>query len=92
MNLTKLRAHTDLAEELMQSATHEQLEEALQILALNLAVYKRKHGEISQAEVLDSLRAGHVDENMAETIGASMSELCGVLRTVMMPGPGDVPN
>ena len=37
-NLEKFRAHTELADQLLQSSTHQQLAEALQILALNCAV------------------------------------------------------
>ena len=81
-NLEKFRAHTELADQLLQASTHQQLAEALQILALNLAAYKVKFGEISQPEILETLRTGAIDEGMAAVLADSMAQLCGVLRSV----------
>ena len=84
-NLERFRAHTELADQLLKAASHSELEQALQILALNLAVYKERHGEISQPEVLETLRAGAIDESMAAMLAGSMAQLCGVLQSVMAP-------
>ena len=91
-NFERFRAHTELADELLKSATHEQLAEALQILALNLAAYKAKHGGIPQPEILATLRRGKIDEGMAATLADSMAQLCGVLRTVMAADQQERPN
>ena len=82
-NAERFRAHTELADQLLKAATREQLGEALQMLALNLAVYKAKFGEISQPEILEALQKGRIDENMAAVMASSMAQLCGVLRTAM---------
>jgi len=88
-NLSRLQMLTDLAENMMAEATHAELTEALQILAVNLAVYKHRHGEISQDEILAVLRAGAISETMAEMLADSMAQLCGVLRTVIGPGSNE---
>ena len=90
-NWERFRAHTELADQLLRASTHEQLSEALQILALNLAAYTSKYGEIPQPEILQALRTGSVDESMAATLAESISQLCGVLRTVTMR-PGETRN
>jgi len=82
-NFDRFRSHTELADQLLEAATHHQLTEALQILALNLVAYKAKYGEIPQADIVDSLQRGRVDESMAAMMADTMAQLCGVLRTVM---------
>jgi len=85
-DLSRLRTFTELADSLLPAASHPQLQEAIQILAVNLAVYKNRYGEISEDEIVTSLCSGSIDQRMASVLADSMAQFCGVLRTVMATG------
>jgi hypothetical protein len=82
-NLENYQLYAALADQMLHGATHDELVEALKILALNLTAYKTKHGEIPQTEVLATLRSGEIGDDMALRLTDTMAQLIGVMRTVM---------
>ena len=84
--------YAEVADDLLQNAKHHELVEALKILALNLAAYKAKFGEIPQTEVLETLRSDEIGEGMAARLTESMAQLIGVMRTVIAADQVDRPN
>lgn len=82
-DVEQYRLYAALANDMLYGATHDELVEALKILAINLSAYKAKYGEISPAEILPTLRAGEVGEGLAPRLTDTMAQLIGVMRTVM---------
>jgi hypothetical protein len=91
-DIAKFRYYAALADDMLLDATHDEMTEALKILALNLAAYKARFGEIPQAEVLETLRSEEIGEGMAARLTESMLQLIGVMRTVMAVDQTDPPN
>ena len=91
-DIEKFRIYAGVADDLLQSANHDELVEALKILALNLAAYKSKFGEIPQTEVLETLRSDEIGEGMAARLTESMAQIIGVMRTVIASDQADRPH
>ena len=82
-DLEKFRLYAAIADDMLHGATHDEMVDALKILALNLAAYKAQFGEIPQTEVLATLRSDEIGEGMAARLTGSMLQVIGVLKTVM---------
>jgi hypothetical protein len=91
-DIDRFRQYSALADEMLQRATHDELVEALKILALNLEAYKERFGELPQPEVLDTLRSDEIGSGMANRLTGTMAQIIGVMRSVMTPDTGDLPN
>jgi len=82
-DIEKFRLYAAIADDMLESATQDELVEALKILALNLAAYKAQFGEMPQAEVIETLRSNEIGEGMTARLTESMLQLIGVIRTVI---------
>ena len=82
-DLEQFRLYAAIADDMLHGATHDEMVDALKILALNLAAYKAQFGEIPQTEVLATLRSDEIGEGMAARLTGSMLQVIGVLKTVM---------
>jgi len=82
-DIEKFRLYAAIADDMLESATQDELVEALKILALNLAAYKAQFGEMSQTEAIETLRSNEIGEGMAARLTESMLQLIGVMRTVI---------
>lgn len=91
-DVEKYRLYAALADDMLHGATHDELVEAMKILAVNLSAYKAKYGEIPQDEILPVLRAGEVGAGLAPRLMDTMTQLIGVMRTVMAADQMERPN
>ena len=82
-DLERFQLYAALAEDMLQGATHDELVEALKIVALNLAAYKAQFGEMPQTKIIETLRSNEIGEGMAARLAESMLQLIGVMRTVI---------
>ena len=78
-----LRAYLDLADQLIAGASKEDLAEAARLLALNVAHYQLKFGELPFDDFAGMLRAETINPETAELLAAGMENLMGVLGVVM---------
>lgn len=65
--------------ELMKLATKEDVLEAARLLALNLAHYELKYGEIPLDDVLATLATNHPNDEQVELLNKGMENLIGML-------------
>ena len=82
-NLELFKQYSDIADRLIEAANKDQLAECLRILALNVAHYKAKFGDIPEADICAPLESGQIDDETAGMLASSMEQICGVLGTVM---------
>ena len=82
-NLELFKQYSDIADRLIEAANKDQLAECLRILALNVAHYKAKFGDIPKADICSPLESGQINDYTAVLLASSMDQICGVLGTVM---------
>ncbi|HET6891919.1 MAG TPA: hypothetical protein VFH31_12510 [Pyrinomonadaceae bacterium] len=63
-----LKAYSRLADQFVEHATKEQLGDCARILALNVAHYARRYGELPLEERLDLLHAMNLSEEQAKLV------------------------
>jgi len=68
-----------LADRLLAEAEREVLAETARILAMNLAQYQAKYGELPADEYVSLVAVDHLTPQLAKTIADGMETLIGVL-------------
>ena len=79
----ELRAYFELADKLIAGATRDDLADAARILALNVAHYQQRYGDLPLENFTDMLRAEAIDPATPELLSTGMQQLVGVLGIVM---------
>jgi hypothetical protein len=74
-----LKAYMTLADQLVAKATKEELAEAAKILALNVAHYASRYGELPIQEHLNFLQLTELSEEQASLITRGLETFVGVL-------------
>lgn len=82
-DLTEFQQYYKLADKLIESATKEDLAECARLLALNLAHYQGKFGEIPLEDTLAALGATEPNDEQAVLLRDGMEVLVGVLGSVL---------
>lgn len=82
-DLTEFDQYYKLADMLIDQADKEQVAECARLLALNLAHYQDKYGEIPLDETLAVLDAEEPNQEQARLLAAGMQNLVGVLGSVI---------
>lgn len=82
-DLTAFEQYYKLSDMLIEQATKEQLAESAQLLALNVAHYQIRHGEISLDETLAMVDAAEPNEEQLKLLVRGMDNLIGVLGNVI---------
>jgi hypothetical protein len=82
-DLSEFNQYCKLADMLIDQADKEQVAECARLLALNLAHYQGKVGEISLDETLAVLNADEPNEAQARLLADGMQNLVGVLGNVV---------
>jgi hypothetical protein len=77
--LNTLKVYMQVADEFVEHATKEQLAECARILALNVAHYASRCGELPIAEHLDFRHATELGEEQAQMAIKGMEVFVGVL-------------
>ena len=82
-DLEDFDAYNQLADQLMEVATKEQVAEAARLLAMNLAHYQIKYGDLPLHDFEAMIRAQVPDEEMQAILSRGMESLVGVLGLVL---------
>ena len=82
-DLSDFQQYYKLADFLIEESSKDQLAEYARLLALNLAHYQAKFGEISLDESLSTLDATEPNDEHAALLRDGMEILVGVLGTAM---------
>lgn len=82
-DLSNFQQYYKLADLLIEQASKEQLAECARLIALNLAHYQSKYGELPLEETLAALGATEPNEEQALLLRNGMEVLVGVLGNVL---------
>ena len=82
-DLSELQQYYTLADRLIEQSSKEELAECARLLALNLAHYQGKYGELPLDETLAMLNATEPNEAQIDLIIRGMETLVGSLGNVM---------
>jgi hypothetical protein len=82
-DLSEFKQYYKLADKLIEGASKEQLAECARLLALNLAHYQGKYGEMPLDDTLAALDATEPNEDQALLLKDGMEILVGVLGGVI---------
>lgn len=74
----------NLTDQLLEKASKRDIAEAARLLAVNLAHYKMKYGELPLEETLALLDADKPNAEQTEMLVCGMENLVGVLGNVVM--------
>jgi hypothetical protein len=80
--LSMFEHYYKLADMLIEKATKEEVAECARLLALNLAHYQARHGEIPLEETLALVEMAERNEAQAKLLANGMENLVGVLGNV----------
>ncbi len=83
------KQYTDLADHLVANSTKEDVAETARLLALNLAHYQGKYGDLPLEETLAVLNADQPNEDQLKMLVSGMENLVGVLGMVRAGNLGD---
>lgn len=81
-DLSLFDEYNKLAIQLIETASKEQLAECAQLLAMNLAHYQGKFGEIPLGETLAMVDADEPNDEQAKMLAAGMEIFVGLLGNV----------
>ncbi len=82
-DLSEFQQYYTLADRLIENASKEDLAECARLLALNLAHYQGKFGEVPLEETLAILDAPEPNEEQAALLRDGLEVLVGVLGNVL---------
>lgn len=82
-DLTEFKQYYQLTDKLIAGATRGQLAECARLLALNLAHYQAKYGEMPLDESLAMINAAEPNEKQAVLLRDGMKVFVGVLGGVL---------
>lgn len=82
-NLTKYQQYLELADKLVEIADKEQLAECARLLAMNVAHYEMRCGELPLDAILASTDSGKANDQQLELTIKGMGTLVGVLGSVI---------
>lgn len=74
----------DLTDQLIEKATKQEIAETARLLAVNLAHYKMKYGELPLDETLAMIAIEKPNAEQTEMLVNGMENLVGVLANVVM--------
>lgn len=81
-DLSTFAQYIKLADTLIEQASKDQVAECARLLALNLAHYKMKYGELPLDETLAMIDADEPNDEQIVMLVSGMENLVGVLGTV----------
>ncbi|MEO8767279.1 MAG: hypothetical protein ABI363_02890 [Nitrosospira sp.] len=82
-DLATFERYYKLANRLIEQSTQEQLAESARLLALNVAHYQMKYGEIALDDTLARVDAIEPNEEQLQLLVRGLENLVGVLGNVM---------
>lgn len=82
-DLSSFATYYKLADKLIEKVNKEDLAECARLLALNIAHYQSKYGELPLDETLAMLGMTHPNDEQVEILVSGMEIFCGVLGNVV---------
>ena len=82
-DLSKFQQYYNLAEQLLERSSKEEIAECARILAMNIAHYQSKYGELPLDEKQAMLSADKPNDDQLVILSDGMEILVGVLGTVI---------
>ena len=84
MSLSTLQQYYNLSDQLIEKSSKEDIAETARLLALNLAHYKSKYGELPLDETLAMISMEKPNAEQIQMLSKGMELLVGVLSNVVM--------
>src|SRR5665647_1715160 len=84
-DVTLFKQYLQLADQLAQVASKEELAECARLLALNLAHYELRYGMLPIDEVLDAAYSDEPNDQQIELVTKGMETMVGVLGGIVIP-------
>jgi hypothetical protein len=88
-DMTLFRQYIDLADQMIANSTKDDIAETARLLAMNLAHYQSKFGDMPLEETLAVLNVDRPNESQLHLLVSGMENLVGVLGMVREGGLGD---
>ena len=82
-DLTKLEQYMALVDRLVQIAEKEELAECARLMAMNIAHYEMKYGELPLQDRLAMTYANELDDQHNDLVTKGMETMVGVLGSVI---------
>lgn len=82
-DLEKLRQYMILVDQLVEVAEKEDIAECARLLAMNVAHYKKRYGELPLEDQLSMINAEEINDQQAELVIDGMETLAGMLGSIM---------
>ena len=82
-DLQKLQQYMILVDNLVEVAEKEDIAECARLLAMNVAHYKKRYGELPLEDQLAMTNAEEINDQQAELVIDGMETLAGVLGNVI---------
>jgi hypothetical protein len=82
-DLQKLQQYMILVDQLVEVAEKEDIAECARLLAMNVAHYKKRYGELPLEDQLSMNPADEINDQQAELVMDGMETLAGMLGTVI---------
>ena len=81
----KFATYLGISDMLIEQATKEEVAEVARVLALHVAHYRQRYGDVSIEESLEMLRTEKISDEMAKTLSDGFGVLVEVLRALATP-------
>jgi hypothetical protein len=81
----KFVAYLGVSDTLIEQASKEEVAEVARVLALHVAHYRQRYGDVSLEESLQMLRTETVSDEMAKTLADGFGVLVEVLKALGTP-------
>jgi hypothetical protein len=81
----KFVAYLGVSDTLIEQASKEEVAEVARVLALHIAHYRQRYGDVSIEESLEILRTEKVSDEMAKTLADGFGVLIEVLKALGTP-------
>jgi len=88
-DMTLFRQYIDLADQMIANSTKDDIAETARLLAMNLAHYQSKFGDMPLEETLAVLNVDRPNESQLHLLVSGMENFVGVLGMVREGGLGD---
>ena len=82
-DLSSFATYYKLADKLIEKVSKDDLAECARLLALNIAHYQQKYGELPLDETLAMLGVAQPNDEQVEILSSGMEIFCGVLGNVV---------
>ena len=79
---TDFPAYTQLADQLIERTTKDQLADVARLLALNIGWYQQRYGDVHQETLLKMVKAETLDEETLTLLSVGMQNLVSALLEV----------